>query len=216
MNRNITEKAIQGMQHHLDACSKYLSFLAQGYRSPEKCNTLLDAAMQQVELCCIDMRLLCEKARPRLPDFRLGTDKYNHKTIYGEVNILDNGWVDIRLNALLPHCKIMGGTQYVSDSIIRLLEEFADNNGELPHFEKAYLAIVEHCPENCTGAFDQDNKGYKGVINALKGRLFGDDNQFELALGLFTFVDEDPHCHIYVMPYDEAGDFHYQMASFML
>ena len=59
----LNEKAISGMKHHLDACRKYLTALEQGYRSPEKRNTLLDAAMQQVELCCIDMRLLCEKAR---------------------------------------------------------------------------------------------------------------------------------------------------------
>lgn len=212
----LSQKAISGMQHHLEACSKYLNALAQGYRSPEKCNTLLDAAMQQVELCCIDMRLLCEKARPRKTVAAAPSGKYHHKTIYGEVNILDNGWVDIRMNALLPHCKVVGGTQYVSDTVIRLLDEFCNEGGELPCFEKAYIAIVEHCPENCSGAFDQDNKGFKGVINALKGRLFHDDNQFELALGLFTFVDEDPHCHIYVSPYDEAGDFHYQMASFML
>lgn len=212
----LTEKAISGMQHHLDACNKYLDALAQGFRSPEKCNTLLDAAMRQVELCCIDMRVLCEKARPRLPNFRFDAGKYNHKTVFGEVNLLDNGWLDIRLNALLPHCKIVGNTQYVANSIIRLLEGFQQDGGELPRYEKAYLAIVEYAPEDCSSAFDHDNKGFKGVINALKGRLFNDDNQFELALGLFTFVDDDPHCHIYVTPYEEAGDFHYQMASFML
>ena len=212
----LSEKAISGMQHHLDACNKYLEELAKGYQSSAKCNTLLDAAMQQVELCCIEMRLICEKSRPQLSNYILGVGKYHHKTIYGEVNLLDNGWVDIRMNALLPHCKIVGGTQYVSDTVIRLLDEFRNDGGDLPCFEKAYLAIVEHCPENCSGAFDQDNKGFKGVINALKGRLFHDDNQFELALGLFTFVDEDPHCHIYVTPYEEAGDFHYQMASYML
>ena len=212
----LNDKAIGGMRQHLEACSKYLAALEQGYRSPEKRNTLLDAAMQQVELCCIDMRLLCEKARAKQIYPISETGKYNHKTIYGEVNILDNGWVDIRMNALLPHCKVVGGTQYVSDTIVRLLEEFRKEGGELPYYEKAYVAIVEHAPEDCSGAFDHDNKGFKGVINALKGRLFGDDNQFELALGLFTFVDDDPHCRIYVMPYEEAGDFHYQLSSNML
>lgn len=216
MDREITDKAITGMRHHLDACGKYIAELAKGYHSPEKCNTLLDAAMQQVELCCIDMRLLCEKARWNLPDFRIGYGKYNYKQIFGEVNLMDNGWVDIRMNALLPHCKVVGGTQYIADTVTRLLDGFQKEGGDLPHFDKAYLAIVQHSPENCSGAFDHDNKGFKGVINALKGRVFADDNQFELALGLFTVVDEDPHCHIYVTPFDEAGDFHYQMASFML
>lgn len=212
----MTQKAVADMRQHLNTCNQYLTALEKGYRSPEKCNTLLDAAMQQIELCCIDMRLLCERTRPYLPDLRFGTVKYNHKAIYGEVNLMDNGWLDIRLNALLPHCKIVGGTQYVSDTIIRLLNHFRQDGGEVPHFEKAYLAIVEHCPENCTGAFDHDNKGFKGVINALKGRVFQDDNQFELAMGLFTVVDEDPHCHIYVMPFEEAGDFHYQLTDGML
>ena len=216
MERTIAERAIVQMRQHLNSCNQYLSALERGYRSAEKCNTLLDAAMQQIELCCIDMRLLCEKARPDMPDLRFGPAKYHHKAIYGEVSVLDNRWLDIRLNALLPHCKIVGGTQYVSDTVIRLLNDFQLEGGALPHFEKAYLAIVEHCPENCSGAFDHDNKGFKGVINALKGRVFQDDNQFELALGLFTVIDEDPHCQIYVLPFEEAGDFHYQLTDGML
>lgn len=216
MDREITAQAITGMQHHLDACSKYLDALAKGYQTPEKVNTLLDAAMQQIELCCLDMRVLCEKARPKLPAFRFGHAKYNHKDIYGEVNLMDNGWLDIRLNTLLPHCKVIGGTQYIADSVTRLLNDYCSAGGELPCFEKAYMAIVEHCPFGGTDAFDNDNKGFKGVINALKGRLFNDDNQFELALGLFTVVDDDTCCHIYVTPFEEAGDFLYQMSAEML
>lgn len=78
------------------------------------------------------------------------------------------------------------------------------------------MAIVEHCPVDCSGTFDNDNKGFRGAVNALKGRLFRDDNQFELALGLFTVIDEDTCCHIYVTPFDEAGDFHYQLTANML
>lgn len=69
--------------------------------------------MQQVELCCIDMRTLCEKTRPKIPSFRFGYANYHRKEIYGEVTVLDNGWLDIRMNALLPHCKLVGGTQYI-------------------------------------------------------------------------------------------------------
>ena len=104
-----TNNAIITMQHHLDAANKYLTELAKGYRSVEKQNTLLDAAMKQVELCCIDMRNLCEKERPTI--IIANTRTYNRKEIYGEVTQLDNGWLDIRLNALLPHCTMIGGTQ---------------------------------------------------------------------------------------------------------
>ena len=214
MNNEYTNNAIITMQHHLDAADKYLTELGNGYRSPEKQNTLLDAAMKQVELCCIDMRNLCEKIRPsiRVPHGRC----YNHKEIYGTVTQLDNGWLDIRLNALLPNCRMIGGTQYIFDTVTRLLDGYRDRGGILPCYEKAYMAIAEHCPMERAGTFDNDNKGFRGVINALKGRAFRDDNQFELALGMFTVIDEDICCHIYVLPFDEAGDFHYQMSSKML
>lgn len=214
MDPNYTSNVITTMQHHLEAADKYLTELAKGYRSTERINTLLDAAMHQVELCCIDMRNLCERARPKI---MLSLNRsYNYKEIYGEVTQLDNGWIDIRLNALLPHCRMIGGTQYVFDTITRLLDGYHQSGGVIPCYDKAYMAIIEHCPMDCSGTFDNDNKGFRGAVNALKGRLFRDDNQFELALGLFTVIDEDICCHIYITPFDEAGDFHYQMSSDML
>ena len=214
MDIDYTNNAIITMQHHLDAANKYLTELAKGYRSVEKQNTLLDAAMKQVELCCIDMRNLCEKERPTI--IIANTRTYNRKEIYGEVTQLDNGWLDIRLNALLPHCTMIGGTQYVFDTVTRLLNNYRKSGGVIPCYDKAYMAIVEHCPMDRSGTFDNDNKGFRGAVNALKGRLFRDDNQFELALGLFTVIDEDICCHIYVTPFDEAGDFLYQMSANML
>lgn len=53
-------------------------------------------------------------------------------------------------------------------------------------YDQAFLAIVEHCDVETCRAFDHDNKAFQSVINALKGRVFPDDNQFELSLGLFT------------------------------
>ena len=214
MDTDYINNVVTTMKHHYDAAGNYLNELAKGYRSSEKQNTLLDAAMYQIELCCIDMRNLCEKVRPRLPKF--GRRTYNHKEIFGEVTQLDNGWLDIRLNALLPHCKMIGGTQYVFDTITKLLNKYCENGGVISCYDKAYMAIVEHCPVDCSGTFDNDNKGFRGAVNALKGRLFRDDNQFELALGLFTVIDEDTCCHIYVTPFDEAGDFHYQLTADML
>ena len=90
------------------------------------------------------------------------------------------------------NCKIKnwaetnGGTQYVFDTVTRLLNNYRKSGGVIPCYDKAYMAIVEHCPMDRSGTFDNDNKGFRGAVNALKGRLFRDDNQFELALGLFT------------------------------
>lgn len=47
----IPAKTITDMQRQVDACSAYIDALAQGGRSPEKVNALLDAAMQKIELC---------------------------------------------------------------------------------------------------------------------------------------------------------------------
>ena len=212
----ISPKHITDMQRQVDACSNYIDALAQGCRSQEKVNTLLDAAMQQIELCCIDLRRLCERVRPMLPPIRYGTAHYHTETVYGEVTHMDTGWLDIRLNALLPHCRSAGGTQYITDSITRLLDTFQASGGEMPRWDKAFVAIVEHRPDAGCGAFDHDNKGFKAVINALKGRLFFDDNQFELSLGLFTVRDEETCCHIYALPFEEAGDLLYRMAGEML
>lgn len=213
MDREIQSEHITNMQHHLDAANKYLNELAKGFRSAEKCNILLDAAMNQVELCCIDMRNICERVRPTLPKLKFGCAYYRHKEIFGDVTLMDNGWLDIRLNALLPHCKVIGGTGYVADTITRLLDRFVDGGGKIPMFDKAYMAIVEHCNISTAETFDNDNKGFRGVINALKGRLFHDDNQFELALGLFNIIDDDTCCHIYITPFEDAGDFLYQLSE---
>lgn len=210
---DIQNKKITDIQRHIEACSTYVNSLEQGYRSPEKLNTLLDAAMQQIEMSCIEMRRLTEEIRPALPNRKSGYGNYHNKEIFGEITLLDNGWLDIRLEALLPHCKTVGCGQYVTDSITRLLNKFKADGGEMPTFEKAFIAIVEHCPMNGAATFDHDNKGFKSVINALKGRLFQDDDQFELSLGLFTVQDEDVCCHIYITPYDEAGDFLYQLSD---
>ena len=203
----IPERDITDMQRQVDACSAYIDALAQGCRSPEKVNTLLDAAMQKIELCCIDMRRLCERVRPTLPPLRFGSAHYHTEKIYGEVTRLDAGWLDIRLNALLPHCRVTGGTQYITDTITRLLDTFQAAGGELPLWDKAFAAIVEHRPDAGCGAFDHDNKGFKAVQNVLKGRLFPDDDRFEMSLGLFTEQRKESACHIFVLPDDEAGIF---------
>ena len=213
---DIPNRYITDMQRQIDACSSYIDALAQGCRSPEKINTLLDAAMQKLEVTCISMRQICEKVRPKLPNIRLGHAAYHIEEISGEITLMDTGWLDIRMNALLPHCKTIGGTEYITDTITRLLDRFQSSGGTIPMFEKAFLAIVEHSPLDASGAYDNDNKGFRAVINALKGRLFPDDNQFEMSLGLFTIQDEECCCHVYVMPFESTGDFLYQMSDELL
>ena len=214
----IKDSQITEMRTHLEGCAKYLDALEQSFQTPTKINSLLDAAMENIELACLDMRRLSETMRPKIPESTPGnTSNYHTKMIYGEVFLTETGWVHIKLNTLLPHYKILGGTQYLSDCITRLLNKFETEGGKLPLYPKAYLAIIEYCSARSCEVFDHDNKGYKAVLNALKGRLFQDDDQFELSLGLFSVQDNRPPCcHIHVMPEDAASEFHYLKANEML
>ena len=123
------------------------------------------------------------------------------------ISVTPEGWVHIKLNSLLPHCRVVSGTQFVRDSLLRLINEISFDGVKLPFFRKAFLGIIEFCPRDVSDVFDHDNKGFKAVQNVLKGRLFPDDDCFELSLGLFTELREESCCHIYVLPDDEAGIF---------
>ena len=131
----------------------------------------------------------------------------NITEVFGKISVTPEGWVHIKLNFLLPHCRMTGATQYVSDSILRLINDAESAGKNLPFFRKAFVGILEFSPGEAGDVFDHDNKGYKAVQNALKGRLFPDDDCFEMSLGLFTEQREESCCHIYVLPDDETGIF---------
>ena len=199
------ENELTLMKQKVECAYKNIEALIQSARSPVRFNTLIDSAMQQMEIACIEMRNISEQIKPK--DEETLTVGQSAKSIYGSATVMENGWLHIKLNTLLPHYKVLGGTQYVSDSITRLLNKAVASGLVLPFFNKAFLGIVEHCSVNMCEAFDSDNKGYKAVINTLKGRLFEDDNQFELSLGLFTVEDNENCCHIYVLPIEDSAKF---------
>ena len=172
----------------------------------ERFNNLLEVALQQQEMACIEMRRLYWQLKSK-EETNAEIKPGKAKEIYGEISVTPEGWVHIKLNALLPHCRVTGGTQYVTDSILRLLNSAEFDGIKLPFFSKAYLGIIEVCPLDCSDVFDHDNKGFKAVQNVLKGRLFPDDDRFEMSLGLFTEQRNESACHIFVLPDDEAGIF---------
>ncbi len=49
------------------------------------------------------------------------------------------------------------------------------------------LIIDEHTAMEGRHIFDQDNKGWKAVSNAIKGRLIPDDDQHTLAVALLFY-----------------------------
>lgn len=200
------EPELNLMKQKIAVAGKSVDALISSARSPAKFNTLVDSVMQNMEVACIELRRIAEQIRPREDDSSAISGQ-TAKTIYGSITLMDEGWLHIKLNTLLPHYKVLGGTQYIADSLTRLMDRYTSSGLILPFFEKPFLGIVEHCSVDCCEAFDSDNKGYKAVINALKGRVFEDDNQFELSLGLFTVSDHENCCHIYVLPTDESARF---------
>lgn len=203
-----TKSELFEMKKQLAIADDNIDALIESARSDMKFNALLDSAMQQIELCCIELRRMTEEIRPQ--DKPALEDGRTAKTIYGSVTLTEEDWLHIKLNTLLPHYKVLGGTQYIADSISRLLDKYILAGGKMPSFGKAFLAIEEHCSAECCEAFDNDNKGFRAVINSLKGRLFPDDDQFELSLGLFTVNDRTNCCHIYVMPVSDSAKFMWQ------
>ena len=67
--------------------------------------------------------------------------------------------------------------------------------------------IVEHSSTEGRHIYDSDNKGWKAVSNALKGRLFPDDDQYTLALSLLSTRSTENVCHITLLDLADAADF---------
>ena len=126
--------------------------------------------------------------------------------IAGSIETNEFGWLHITLNTLLPHCRFKTPA-YLSDTITRLVESHQAKGGRVPFFRKAILIIDEHCDLKNRQVFDQDNKGWKAIPNALKGLVVEDDDQQSLELALLSTSDSEAACHIYVMDTDDAGEF---------
>ena len=171
----------------------------------EKLQQMLEQTTAQFERATLELRRLCEKhspgaggygSRPTAP--RMEVDGYVEQFGYG--------WLHIQLNTLLPHCRYQT-PEWLSDTIRRLLDEYESGGSVLPHFHAAMLVIDEHCGIDGRHIFDQDNKGYKAVSNAIKGRLIPDDDQYTLSLALLSQKSELDVCHITLLEQADAADF---------
>lgn len=198
------------MKKHLGDAQSTLETLSANAVTFEKHNELSETAAVQFELAVLEFRKLCEKNKMPVRDNPPKGSILQSNEVFGEVEVTENDWLHIRINTLLPSTKLIVNSRYISDSITQLLNHFVAYGGTLPFFEKAFLAIIERCNFKGRKIYDHDNKAFAPVINALKGRLFADDNQFEMSLGLFSEFDGENACHIYVVPEYDAADFLYQ------
>lgn len=172
-------------------------------RSDNAIEKQMDDYLCELENLCVKSRTVLEKYRPFSISQSISPVNEHVNNIAGNIEVTDDGWLHITLNTLLPNCR-RRVSSYISDTISRLIQYYGH---ELPYFEKAFMAIVEYCNYENHNALDNDNKGWKMIPNALKGRVIEDDNQFVLSMGLFTKISEDIRCEIYVLPFDEAANF---------
>lgn len=159
--------------------------------------------LDTVESACVTARCVIDKYRIMKPvNENLKKEKIISKVI-GEIEVTAEGWVHIKLNTLLPNCRFKTNS-YIQDTLRRLIGECEQ---KLPMFDKAFLAIVEYCNYENREVFDQDNKSWKMIPNAIKGRVIKDDEQFRLDIGLFSKMSDTPACHIYVIPEIQLREF---------
>ena len=211
MNTEILEN-IKGIQKivleaYTMICRRALMLQKSDEIDCAKIAQILDELSCQFEKSTVALRNLCEKARPNV---ETGFKKPPLPTIKisGSVHVNEYGWLHITLNALLPHCRFQSPA-YLTDTIIRLLDEYEHRGNDLPRFKEAVMVIDEHCDIDSRVIYDNDNKGYKAVSNAVKGRIIQDDDQFTLGIALISTRDKIPSCHVYLLPPDGLSDLFY-------
>ncbi|MCL1835855.1 MAG: hypothetical protein FWG48_06795 [Oscillospiraceae bacterium] len=165
----------------------------------------LERVSEQYEAGAVALRNICDKRLPR-PRHENTKPAAPRIDLAGKVDVNEYGWLHIELNALLPNCRYKT-PDYLADTVTRLLDDFERRGRRLPRYDRAMLIIDEHCDIDSRQVFDQDNKGWKAIPNALKNRVIKDDDQFSLSVALISTRSKTIACHIYLIPQGEAGDF---------
>ena len=178
---------------------------------PETLARTLESTAANLEQGAVTMRTLCESVWPALP--ALGRRAaLPPLELAGRLEVNEFGWLHIRLETLLPHCRFEPPL-WLTDTITRLLDQYEGRRGKLPILERALLVMEELCDVDSRQVYDADNKGWRAVSNALKGRLVTDDDQFSLSVCLLAQRSPARECHIYVLPLQDAGDFFFMRSD---
>lgn len=179
--------------------------------APEQLSRELERTVAQMERGTIALRELCARYQPLIPPA-------GHKPalapleIAGHAEYNEFGWLHIQLNALLPNCRFESPV-WLTDTITRLLNQLESHRGKIPMLEEALLVIDEYSDIKNRQVYDQDNKGWKAISNALKGRVVSDDDQYTLSVCLLSRRSPEQNCHIYVLPLVDAGDFFFMRSE---
>ena len=182
------------------------SVLAVSYQDTQNPD-YLRALCNVLEVATVQTRNQYERVMAGEPIGKYGGKRLEPPVrLAGSIELYEGCWLHIKLNTLLPHCRFQTPA-YLADTITRLLDEYIKGHGPLHYYQKALLIIDEHSDIESRQVFDQDNKGWKAIPNALKGRVFPDDTQDSLDIALLSKVASKPVCHIYVLVHADAADF---------
>ena len=191
-----------------DAFSKTGALVAladSGQENPEKVRRALEQTLEEFERATMTLRRLCESTQP--PE--AGPSRrpvLPRREVTGYVESLNYGWLHICVNTLLPSCRYLAPAWF-SDTIIRLLDDYESGGSVLPYYKEALMVIDERSDIPQRRVYDQDNKGWKAVSNAIKGRLIPDDDQYTLGVALLSTCSSENVCHITLMDRADAADF---------
>lgn len=153
------------LQQSYQTSGMLLATLEAPTSSPEIVSKLIDVMCSQVERGVVEMRNLCENDRPN-ELVELGKPSLPYRDIAGSVDVDRWGWLHIKLNTLLPNCRF-ATPAYLTDTIIRLLDDYEKQGCSLPRFDRAMLIIDEHCSVSSRTVFDQDNSATRSYTNTI-------------------------------------------------
>ena len=176
-----------------------------GQNNPEKVQQMLEQTMEEFERATLELRRICERNRPyeTTPSRRPALPR---REVTGYVENLNYGWLHICVKTLLPSCRYLAPA-WLADTIIRLLDDYESGGSVLPYYKEALMVIDEHSDISQRRVYDQDNKGWKAISNAIKGRLIPDDDQYTLGVALLSTRSSEDVCHITLMDRSDAPDF---------
>ena len=193
------------------ASGQVAALLSEPSSQPETVAKALEQTAARLEQGTVELRAVCESCMPTVSSIGQ-KPPLPPLHIAGEIEVNEFGWLHIQLNTLLPHCRF-APPLWLTDTIARLLDQYEYSRGKLPLLDHALLVIEEYCDVDSRQVYDEDNKGYKAVSNAIKGRLVADDDQFSLSLCLLAQRSPEKACHIYVLPVHDAGDFFFMRSD---
>lgn len=199
-------KKMCALIEHARRKANALAALADGGRlHEEKLQLTLEETAHYFEAATLYLRQICETQTPGIG----GYGKQNEPAYQfpaGRIEIAGAGWVHIQLDTLLPHCRYRPAT-WLTNTIRQLLIAYMQHTHFRLHFRQLLLVIDEHSDVDGRHVFDQDNKGWKAVSNALKGLVIDDDDQYHLAVHLMSGRSAENICHISLVLPDSADDF---------